>query len=130
MPMMRPLLPNGRAGCSRGHSSGCCRCESVMARASRPAIVLAGCQGDHATFRRLTREARGEACGGRAPVVQMRPIGRPSASAPGLTAGAQLPRAGEVDRLAEDTSGLLRGVEAGRVLGLDEVEIELRLALE
>src|SRR5688572_30853318 len=36
----------------------------------------------------------------------------------------------EVDRLAEDAHRLLIGVKARGVLGLDEVEVELRAALE
>src|SRR5215207_11696450 len=42
----------------------------------------------------------------------------------------ELAEAREVDRLAKDAHRLLVGVEAGGVLGLDEVEVELRAALE
>src|SRR5689334_9976306 len=42
----------------------------------------------------------------------------------------ELAEAREVDRLAEDTHRLLIGGKARRVLGLDEVEIELRAPLE
>ena len=43
---------------------------------------------------------------------------------------ADLSLTGVVDRLAQDPRRLLRGVEAHRVLGVDEVEPPLRLALE
>ena len=37
---------------------------------------------------------------------------------------------GEINRLAEDPRGLLRCMKADRVFRLDEIEIELRLALK
>ena len=36
----------------------------------------------------------------------------------------------KINRLAEDARGLLRGMESHRVLRLDEIQVELRLALE
>ena len=47
-----------------------------------------------------------------------------------VIAHGNLPLSREIDRFAEDAGGLLRGMEAHRVLGFDEVEEELRLALK
>jgi hypothetical protein len=45
-------------------------------------------------------------------------------------ARGELPLAREVERLTEDPRGLLRRVESHRVLGRDEIEPPLRLALQ
>jgi len=49
---------------------------------------------------------------------------------PARREGGGLALAGVVDRLAQDPRGLLRGVEAHRVLGGHEVEPPLRLAVQ
>src|SRR5262249_52705088 len=42
----------------------------------------------------------------------------------------ELALAGEVDRLGQDAVGLVRGVEAPRILGTDDVQSPLRLAVQ